>query len=164
VAVAALVVRPLMPEDADSARRLIGDVFRGTPYLERLNEVLDSALQFEDPEFLCLLAAAGEDGPPDGLVLFGTILGARLATKVHAVVSRDPLVQLALVDAVRETCLCSGERLVICELPDDRPFDVSAIALDARGFQEEGRVEDLVRDGVSLRLFVWRPAEEREAS
>jgi len=136
---------------------VIGDVFRGSPYLGRMNEVLDSALQFEDPEYLCLLAASHEDAPPDGLVLFGTILGARLATKVHAVVSPDPRVQLALVDAVRETCLRSGERLIICELPDDPPFDVSALALVARGFREEGRVDDLVRDGVALRLFVWRP-------
>jgi hypothetical protein len=162
--VAAIVVRPLMPTDAGSARGLIGDVYRGSAYLERVTEVLESALQFEDPEFLCLLAAADEAGPPDGLVLFGTILGARLATKVHAVVSRDPRVQLALVDAVRETCLRSGERLVLCELPDDSPFDVSAIALVARGFREEGRVDDLVREGVALRLLVWRPADERAPS
>jgi hypothetical protein len=87
-----------------------------------------------------------------------------LATKVHAVVSRDPRVQLALVDAVRETCVRSGERLVLCELPDDSPFDVSAIALVARGFREEGRVDDLVREGVALRLLVWRPADERAPS
>jgi hypothetical protein len=161
--VAAIVVRPLMPADADSARELVSDVFRGSPYVERMNEVLDSALRFEDPEYLCLLAAPDEHGPPDGLVLFGTILGARLATKVHAVVSLDPIVQLALVDAVRETCARSGERLVVCELPSDRPFDVAAIALAARGFHEEGRVDDLVRDGVALRLFVWRPAAVREA-
>lgn len=160
----AIVVRPLLPEDAGSARALIGNVFRGSAYLERMNEVLESALRFEDPEFLCLLAGPDEDGPPDGLVLFGTILGARLATKVHAVVAPDPIVQLALVDAVRETCERSGERLVICELPNDPPFDVSAIALAARGFREEGRVEDLVRDGVALRLLVWRPGTESEAS
>lgn len=164
MAEAAIVVRPLMPADAESARGLIGDVYRGSAYHDRVIEVLESALQFEDPEFLCLLAAADEVGPPDGLVLFGTILGARLATKVHAVVSRDPRVQLALVDAVRETCLRSGERLVLSELPDDAPFDVSAIALVARGFREEGRVDDLVREGVALRLLVWRPAEEREPS
>ena len=152
-----------MPADAGSARALVGNVFRGTPYLERMNEVLDSALQFEDPEFLCLLAAADEDAPPDGLVLFGTILGARLATKVHAVVAPDPRVQLALVDAVRETCRRSGERLVVCELPNDPPFDVSAVALAARGFREEGRVDDLVRDGVALRLLVWRPGAEADA-
>jgi hypothetical protein len=162
--VPAIVVRPLMPADEAAARALVGNVFRGSAYLERMNEVLESALRFEDPEFLCLLAAPDEESPPDGLVLFGTILGARLATKVHAVVSPDPIVQLALVDAVRETCERSGERLVICELPNDPPFDVSAVALAARGFREEGRVEDLVRDGVALRLLVWRPGAEGGAS
>jgi hypothetical protein len=162
--VPAIVVRPLMPADEAAARALVGNVFRGSAYLERMNEVLGSALRFEDPEFLCLLAAPDEESPPDGLVLFGTILGARLATKVHAVVSPDPIVQLALVDAVRETCERSRERLVICELPNDPPFDVSAVALAARGFREEGRVEDLVRDGVALRLLVWRPGAEGGAS
>jgi hypothetical protein len=146
-----------MPADAAAARRLVSDVYRGSPYLARVSEVLESALRFDDPEFLCLLAAPEEEGVPDGLVLFGTILGARLATRVHAVVSADPRVQIALVDAVRETCLRSRERLVVCELPHDRPFDVSAVALVARGFREEGRVDDFVRDGVALRLFVWRP-------
>jgi hypothetical protein len=158
--VAAIVVRPLMPADAEAAQRVIADVFRGSPYLARVIEVLESALHFEDPEYLCLLAAPRADAAPEGLVLFGTILGARLATKVHAVVSVDPRVQLALVDAVRETCVRSGERLVICELPHDRPFDVTAVALAARGFHEEGRVEDFVCDGVALRLLVWRPAAE----
>ena len=153
-----------MPADAESARRLVGDVFRGSPYLARVSELLESALQFEDPEFLCLLAAPEGESPPDGLVLFGTILGARLATKLHAVVSRDARLQVALIEAVRETCLHSGERLVVCELPDDRPFDVSAIALVARGFREEGRVDDFVRDGVALRLFVWRPDGENDPS
>jgi predicted GNAT superfamily acetyltransferase len=78
-------------------------------------------------------------------------------------VAPDPIVQLALVDAVRETCERSGERLVICELPNDPPFDVSAVALAARGFREEGRVEDLVRDGVALRLLVWRPGAGADA-
>jgi hypothetical protein len=155
--VGAIVVRPLMPQDAEAARATIVDQFRGTPYLARTLEVLDSALRFEDPEYLCLLAAPGEDDAPNGLVLFGTVLGARLATKVHAVVALDPRVQLALIDAVRETCVRSGERLVICELPHDAPFDVTGVALLASGYREEGRVEDFVRDGVALRLLVWRP-------
>ena len=46
-----------MPEDARAARDTIVDHFRGTPYLARVLEVLDDALRFEDPEFLCLLAA-----------------------------------------------------------------------------------------------------------
>jgi hypothetical protein len=152
-----IVVRPLMPEDARTARATIVDSFRGTPYLARVLEVLDDALKFEDPEFLCLLAAPGESDPPTGLVLFGAALGARLVTKVHAVVAPDPRVQLALLDAVREMCVRSGERLVVCELPHDAPFDVAGVALLASGFSEEGRIEDFVREGVALRLLVWRP-------
>lgn len=146
-----------MPQDAETARATIVDQLRGTSYLARILEVLHTALRFEDPEYLCLLAAPSEDDAPSGLVLFGTVLGARLATKVHAVVALDPRVQLALIDAVRETCVRSGERLVICELPHDAPFDVTAVALLASGYREEGRVEDFVRDGVALRLLVWRP-------
>jgi hypothetical protein len=155
--VVAIVVRPLMPEDADAARAAVAGAFRGTPYLARMQETLDSALQFEDPEYLCLLALPSVDAAPSGLVLFGTVLGARLATKVHAVVAADPRVQLALLDAVRETCRRSGERLVVCELPHDVPFDLVAVALIASGFREEGRIPDFVRDGVALRLLVWRP-------
>jgi hypothetical protein len=149
-----------MPVDADAARATVVDHFRGTPYLPRMLEVLESALRFEDPEYLCLLAAPAPDGALDGLVLFGTVLGARLATKVHAVVAPDPRVQLALIDAVRETCVRSGERLVVCELPHDEPFDVAGVALLASGYREEGRIDDFVRDGVALRLLVWRPEAE----
>lgn len=146
-----------MPEDARAARDTIVEEFRGTPYLARLLEVLGDVLRFEDPEFLCLLASPGESDPPLGLALFGTVLGARLVTKVHAVVAPDPRVQLALLGAVRETCERSGERLVVCELPDDTPFDITGVALLASGFREEGRIDDFVRDGVALRLLVWRP-------
>ena len=146
-----------MPEDARAARDAIIAQFRGTAYLARLLGVLDDALRFEDPEFLCLLAAPGESDPPSGLALFGTMLGARLVTKVHAVVAPDPRVQLALLDAVREMCVRSGERLVVCELPDDAPFDVTGVALLASGFREEGRIGGFVREGVALRLLVWRP-------
>jgi hypothetical protein len=65
-----------------------------------------------------------------------------------------------LLDAVRETCVRSGERLVVCELPHDTPFDLTGIALVARGFREEGRIDDFVRDGIALRLLVWRPSGE----
>ena len=149
-----------MPEDARSAHDLLERAFRGTAYLLRLREVLDDALRFEDPEYLCLLAESERESALEGLVLFGTILGARLATRVHAVVAPDPRVQLALLDSVRETCVRSRERLVICELPHDTPFDLAWIALVARGYREEGRIEDFVRDGVALRLLVWRPNGE----
>jgi hypothetical protein len=153
-----------MPEDADAVCAAVTTAFRGTPYLERMQEILERALRFDDPEYLCLLAPPPDDGVPAGVVLFGTVLGARLTTKVHAVVASDPRVQLALLDAVRETCVRSGERLVVCELPHDSPFDVTAVALIASGFHEEGCMADFVRDGVALRLLVWRPtATEAES-
>jgi hypothetical protein len=162
--VSAIVVRPLMPEDADAVCPAVTAAFRGTQYLGRMQEILESALRFDDPEYLCLLAAAPGDGVPTGVVLFGTVLGARLTTKVHAIVGSDPRVQVALLDAVRETCLRSGERLVVCELPHDAPFDVTAVALIASGFREEGRIADFVRDDVALRVLVWRPtATEAES-
>lgn len=151
-----LVVRPLLPEDAAAAHRVLADAFRGTPYLGRAQEVLESALRFEDPEYLCLLAERSESGEALGLVLFGTVVGARLAAKVHYVTGTDPRVMLALLGAVRETCERSGERLVVCEIPRDTPFDVAAVALVASGYREEGRIEDFVRDGVALRILVWR--------
>lgn len=149
-------MRPLLPEDATAARTVLAGAFRGTPYLGRCEEVLESALRFDDPEYLCLLAERDGDDVA-GLVLFGTIVGAKLAAKVHVVASPDPRVMLALLGAVRETCTRSGERLVVCELPRDIPFDVTAVALVASGYREEGCIEDFVRDGVALRVMVWRP-------
>ena len=150
-------MRPLMPGDARAARAVLGACFRDTPYLGRMEEVLASALEFEDPEFLCLLAEHAPTSLPNGVVLFGTVAGARLVVKVHAVASADARVMHALLDAVRDACVQSGERMIVCELPHDTPFALASGALVASGFHEEGRVEDFVRDGVALRLMVWRP-------
>jgi hypothetical protein len=155
--VSTLVVRPLLPEDASAARNVLTNAFRGTPYLQRADEVLESALRFEDPEYLCLLAERSAGTEAIGLALFGTIVGARLAAKVHYLAADDARVMLALLGAVRETCVRSGERLIVCEIPRDTPFDVVAVALVASGYREEGRIEDFMRDGVALRIMVWRP-------
>ena len=159
-----LVIRPLMPDDADVARALLHDCFGGTPYLSRMNELLGSALRFGDPEYLCMVAEL--DGAPqlDGLVLFGSVVGAQRAAKVHAVAALDPRVHLAVLEAARESCERSGERLVVCELPRDTPFDIASVALAAAGFHEEGRIDDFVRDGVALRLLVWRSAAASDAA
>jgi hypothetical protein len=156
VQVGEVAVRPLLPDDAHAAHAVLANAFHDTPYLGRAEEVLASALRFDDPEYLCLLAERDGDRAV-GVLLFGTIVGARLATKVHVVAGPDPRVMLALLDAVRETCERSGERLVVCEIPRDTPFDVAAVALIASGYREEGRIEDFVRDGVALRVMVWRP-------
>jgi hypothetical protein len=150
----ALVVRALMPDDADAARRFVSGQFANPRYRARALEVLESALQFEDPEFMALLALDGEPARLVGITVFGTVAGARSVVKLHGVITSEPQPARALVDAVRQASERSGERMIVCELPDDAPFAIAAAALEAGGFTEEGRVPDFVRDGVALRLLV----------
>ena len=149
-----LVLRALMPEDAGAARALVSAHFAGTRYRARALELLDSALQFEDPEYMALLAFDEDEAQLRGLALFGTVAGARGVTKVHGVVAREHDTAVALLDAIRRAGEHSGERMIVCELPDDAPFAVAAQALQASGYTEEGRVPDFVREGVALRLLV----------
>lgn len=151
-----LVLRALMPEDAGAARAFVARPLAGTRYASRLLEQLDAALQFDDPEYMALLACDEPDARPVGLVLFGTIAGAQAVVKVHALVSPDPQAADALLDAVHHASAKSGERMLVCELPDDAPFASAARALAAHGYAEEGRVADFVCDGVALRLLVRR--------
>lgn len=152
----ALELRALMPEDAGTARALVSGAFSATRYEPRLLEQLETALRFEDPECMALLAFAEGEKRLAGLVLFGTVAGARSVVKVHAVIGPDRDAMLALLDAVRQTCENSGERMIVCEIPNDRPFALAADALLQSDYVEEGRVSDFVSDGTDLRLLVWR--------
>jgi len=150
-----LSLRALMPEDAGAARAFVAEHFAEGEYCARALELLDSALRFDDPEHMALLAVTGSDAPLVGLVLFGTVAGARAVVKVHGVLGRRDAA-VALLEAVRHASEQSGERMIVCELPDDAPFAAAADALAASGYTEEGRVPDFVRDGVALRLLVRR--------
>jgi hypothetical protein len=143
-----------MPADADAARAFVSEHFAGTRYRTRALEILESALQFDDPEYMALLAHDEPGALLVGLALFGTVAGARSVVKVHGLVGRDLSAATALLDAIRETSEHSGERMIVCEIPEDEPFTVAAAALAAAGFTEEGRVPDFVQDGVALRLLV----------
>jgi hypothetical protein len=149
-----LELRALMPDDAGAARALVSGQFAATPYAARALELLESALRFDDPEYMALLAFAGDGKQLVGLVLFGTVAGARSVVKVHGVVARERDTAIALLNAVLTASEHSGERMIVSELPDDTPFTIASEALEASGFAEEGRVPDFVRDGVALRLFV----------
>jgi hypothetical protein len=150
-----LSLRPLMPEDAAPARALVTASLGGTRYLARTLEQLDAALQFEDPEFLAVLAE--RDDAAVALALFGTVAGARQCSKLHVLAGGDGDALDALAAGVVQLCEDAGERLVVAELPDDAIFAAAYSALRAAGFREEGRVDDYVADGVGLRLMVWRP-------
>jgi hypothetical protein len=143
-----------MPEDADTTRAFVSAQFTNPRYRARALEVLESALRFEDPEYMALLAVDGEPERVVGINVFGTVAGAHAVVKLHGVITSDAAAARALVDAVHQASEHSGERMIVCELPDDAPFAVAVAALEANGFTEEGRVPDFVRDGVALRLFV----------
>ena len=159
VAVAAIVVRPLMPAGCRvGARRSSATSFAARPYLDRVIEVLESALQFEDPEFLCLLAGRGRGRT----CRTGSCCSApssargwprRCTQSCPAIPSCS---SRSWTPCARPACAPANDSSS-ASCRTIAPFDVSAIALVARGFREEGRVDDLVREGVALRLLVWRP-------
>ena len=158
-----LEVRALMPDDADAARAFVSGQFANPRYRARALEVLESALLFEDPEFLALLAFDGQPIRLAGITVFGTVVGASSVVKLHGVITSEPAPARALVEAVRRASEHSGERMIVCEIPDDAPFATAAAALEAEGFVEEGRVPDFVREGVALRLLV-RPLYDAAGS
>lgn len=145
-----------MPEDAAAAREVVVARLGGTRYDARTLEQLDVALSFEDPEYMGLLAAVPGSGRLVGLVLFGAVAGARSVTKLHALLGDDAGACAALASAVRAVASESGERMVVAEMADDAPFHTPVAALHGCGFDEEGRVNDFVADGVGLRFLVWR--------
>ncbi len=148
------LLRALMPDDAPAAHALVSAQLEAGRYRDRAIEVLDSALGFEDPEFMALVAFDSDERSLLGLVLFGTVAGAHAVVKVHGVIAPARETAVLLLGAVRQAAEHSGERMIVCEIPDDAPFAVAAEALAASGFTEQGRVPDFVRDGVALRLLV----------
>ncbi len=156
-------LRALMPHDADAVRALVSGQFENPRYRARALEVLDAALEFEDPEYMALLALDDEPERVVGIAVFGTVAGARSVVKLHGVITGDAAAARALVEAVRHASEHSGERMIVCEQPDDAPFATAIAALEADGFVEEGRVPDFVREGVALRLLV-RPLYDSAGS
>lgn len=150
-----LSLRPLMPGDDATAYELLTASFEGTRYLARLQEQLDAAFRFEDPEYLAVLAE--RDDVVVALGLFGAVAGARQCTKLHVLAGADDEALASLASAVVAVCADAGERLIVAEVPDDAVFAAGVQALDAAGFREEGRVADYVTDGIALSLIVWRP-------
>ncbi|MDB4879220.1 MAG: hypothetical protein JWL60_666 [Gemmatimonadetes bacterium] len=142
-----------MPQDEGAVRALVGSGLAGTRYLARAVEQLEAALQFEDPEYLAVLAERGSDVV--ALALFGTVAGASRCSKLHLLLGEASALG-ALAEGITGLCADSGERLLVSELPDDATFRDASDALAAESFVEEGRVPDYVADGIALRLLVWR--------
>jgi hypothetical protein len=141
-------VRALRGSDVPTARALVSAQFVGTPYELRFLEQLELATTGDDPE--CRALVAGDE--PRALVLFGSVAGANGVVKLHALAGDDGNALRALATAVRD----ADARLVVCEIADDAPFDVTGRILGELGFEKAGRVADFFRDGVDLVVFSYR--------
>jgi hypothetical protein len=148
-------MRALCREDAGPARALVSGELGGTRSEARVLEVLERACSGSDEENRGIVAI-GEEAPPRGLALYGQIAGTRGAARVQALIGSEPAVLRALAGETVRVLLESETRLVVCELPEEPLFDAVHDALGAAGFVEEGRVPDLVRHGVTLRVLVRR--------
>lgn len=156
----AIVSHPIRAADAADARRLIGAAFEGTRYASRMLELLASTLgSASDDEHRGWVARSTDRPGLRGLALYGAVAGARDACRLHALLGDDPDLVLELHRSLRADGAWSRARVVVCELPEDAPPAARADVLQQAGYREEGRIDDLVRDGVALRLLVWRPGE-----
>jgi ribosomal protein S18 acetylase RimI-like enzyme len=114
---------------------------------------------FDDPdgEERILLARDRPGGAVTGFVLFGIVPGTLGAGRVRAVaiapLARRRGVGRALLTAAVQALDGRGARFVLVELPDDPPMRFFTALLDACGFVEEARAEDLVRNGVAMRYL-----------
>jgi hypothetical protein len=114
------------------ASALITKLLAGTRYESRALELLSN----EE----CVVV-----GSELGTVVYEPIAGAADVIKLHMIVG-DMFDRLPLA------------RLVVAEMPDDAPFAEMTMALVAKGFREEGRIEDFVADGIALRILTKRLA------
>ena len=150
----AVVVRPLLPDDAAGARALVHAETAGTTFAEPLREALDRALEGTSDEARALCAL--RDGELVGLCLYGRVAGSR-AARLHLVAvtasARLGGVARRLCDATAAALADSGAALLVAEYPDAPAFAAGAELLRRAEFVEEGRVRDYFRDGVDLVLF-----------
>jgi len=149
--------RALSPDDHVAARVLLMGALGVTPYIDRAMEVLQLAERGSghDEEHRALVIE--RDGTVAALALFGAVAGAAGVRKLHAAVlapsvSSDDVGQ-RIIRAVIEEARDEGARLMVAELPDDPVMGQVRALLASEGFEEEARIPDFCRDGVSLTLL-----------
>jgi hypothetical protein len=86
-----------------------------------------------------------DDGRLTGVAVFGLVAGTIGTGRVMFVAGGSrSLIEQTLSDLAQHSV-----RLVIAELPDDRPFDRMRKLLLECGFQEESRIPDFYRPGIA---------------
>jgi len=135
----------------DMARALVlAEVF-GTPYSETPLYALERALALGSQEYR--IFKVGGAAELEAVALFGSVAGTVGTARVFLIAPTTGDMRASAAEALAGavgTLAREGIRLVIAELPDDPCFDGMRKLLLEFGFQEESRVDDLIRDGVAL--------------
>lgn len=142
--------RPIAPEDAGGAHRLLVSRFGGTPHLDRAVEILHVAARGSDQEHRAYVVA--QDGVVAGIALFGIIAGTDAGHRLHALVAssvEDEVGDCLLEAVVGTVAQCQG-RFIVAELADEPALAATIALLRQRGFAEAGRIPDYFREGVPL--------------
>ena len=126
---------------------LLSEVF-GTPYSEMPLYALERALSGRDAEYQ--IAEVAEVDRTVAIAVYGPIAGTIGAARIYWVAPSAGLPGERALQSAIESLKQSGTRLLIAELPDDAPVAEMRKLLLKLGFEEESRVDDLIRDGVAL--------------
>lgn len=146
--------RALQPGDAEATRTVVRDAIGDTPYIGRVLELLDLA-QRHDPE--CDALIIERDGTVAALALFGPVAGARDVWRLYTlhVPARLSLREFggAILEATLASMRARAGRMVIAELPADPIYGDVLSLLRASDFDQDARIVDFYRDGVSLLIL-----------
>jgi ribosomal protein S18 acetylase RimI-like enzyme len=147
-----VVVRRLLPDDAQVARVLAASDIAGTPYAEAPMHALERALDGDDPEAWGLVAV--RDAELVGLVLLGLVAGAQGAGRLHLIVvtasARFGGVGRLLLDRAADEAAQRGARFLLAEIPEDPVLAPAHELLRRAGFRTESRIADFIRDGIGI--------------
>ena len=146
--------RPLHAGDEESVRPLVHGSLGGTPYVDRVVELLPAA-GGADPEIRSCVVE--RDGTVAALALFGPVAGARGVWKLHIVLLAPRIepreVGRAVMEHVVELARREAARMLVAELPADAAYGPTLSLLRSNDFDQDARIPDFFRDDVAL-LFL----------
>lgn len=155
--VATLTVRALDVEDATGARALLLPAWDGEhPHVEAMLSRLDRAASQAGAETLALAAVLEQTLV--GVAIFGMLAGSIGTAALHGVFVAEEIRRRgtgsALMRGLVKVLTSDHARLIVAEVPEDDSLSGYRQFLSRQSFFMEGRIPDLMRDGVALTL--WR--------
>lgn len=146
-------LRQLSEGDLGAARALLRAAAAGPAYADALVGIIETAALSPGAE--CRGIVADLDGRMAAIAVYGEYAGASGAGRLHLVAvaerHRRHGLGTALMNVAAAELGARGARLILAELPDDRPaLDDYTAFLRALHFAEESRIPDLYRPGVAL--------------